>query len=126
MDQLLALCAACQGIDTHSELPDGSQDVQDNHEFSDGHGEADDHDMDAHADLKHPVDLSWATFLHALDVAKFAPSDRAILERMFTLMDKTGDEFVSRRELLVGACVLLQGDLTSKLQGLFAPFETAP
>jgi hypothetical protein len=79
--------------------------------------------MDAHADLKHPVDLSWTAFLHALDVAKFAPSDRAILERMFTLMDKTGDDLVSRRELLVGACVLLQGDLLSKLQGLSAPLE---
>lgn len=120
LEQLRALCATCQGVESNSERQEGGQDAHDEHEHDAIHTEDHAHVDDvanAHADLDHPADLPWAAFLHALDEAKFAASDRAILERMFTLMDKTGDELVSCRELLVGACVLLKGDLSSKLQG---------
>uniref|UniRef100_K3WT73 EF-hand domain-containing protein n=1 Tax=Globisporangium ultimum (strain ATCC 200006 / CBS 805.95 / DAOM BR144) TaxID=431595 RepID=K3WT73_GLOUD len=55
-------------------------------------------------------------FLRALECADFYNSDRAILEQLFTLLDKTGEEMVNVHEILVGCCVLLKGGVAAKLQ----------
>ncbi|RHY36165.1 hypothetical protein DYB38_006552 [Aphanomyces astaci] len=59
--------------------------------------------------------LSRDDFNIAVDRANFYASDRAILDRLFTMMDKTGDDVINGREFLVGVAPLVKGNLTSKL-----------
>ncbi|KAF1328515.1 hypothetical protein FI667_g6811, partial [Globisporangium splendens] len=63
-------------------------------------------------------------FLHALERAEFYNYDRAILERLVALLDKTGEEMVNVHEVLVGCCVLLKGDVTTKLQAEVVPSDS--
>lgn len=65
-------------------------------------------------------DLTQADFDHALGRANFYSADRAIFDRLFILLDRTGEDMVNTQEFLVGMCVLLKGDLAGKLQGSFA------
>ncbi|KAL3664633.1 hypothetical protein V7S43_010382 [Phytophthora oleae] len=62
------------------------------------------------------ADLSCEEFEEALNSVKFAASDRAIFDRLFTLLDGTGDERILATEFLIGASVLLRGSLDVKLQ----------
>lgn len=109
LEQLRTLRAACHGEEI-CYVAEAQNESTEDHEYAAG----------ARSDSEHPADLAWATFQRALDAASFTAPDRAILERMFTLMDKTGDDVVSCRELLVGSCLLLQGDLADKLKGVYA------
>lgn len=62
--------------------------------------------------------LSHAAFAAALESADcFFASDRAIFDRIFTLLDRTGGDEILAAEFLVGVCALLSGDLATKLQG---------
>lgn len=62
--------------------------------------------------------LTHASFMDAFESADcFFASDCAIFDRLFTLLDRTGDDEILAAEFLVGVCALLQGDLTTKLQG---------
>ncbi|RLN88373.1 hypothetical protein BBJ28_00006165 [Nothophytophthora sp. Chile5] len=61
-------------------------------------------------------DLFCDEFEEALDSAQFAASDRAIFDRLFTLLDRTGDDRILAREFLVAASLLLRGPLHVKLQ----------
>lgn len=95
-----------------------------------------DHDDREHESIAHePVDashyhhvgllpryqepnLTHAAFVDAFESADcFFASDRAIFDQLFTLFDRTGDDEILAVEFLVGVCALLQGDLTTKLQG---------
>ncbi|KAE8884631.1 hypothetical protein PF005_g13702 [Phytophthora fragariae] len=62
------------------------------------------------------ADLGCDEFEEALNSVNFAASDRAIFDRLFTLMDRTGDERILAIQLLIGASVLLRGSLDIKLQ----------
>ncbi|GMF10036.1 unnamed protein product [Phytophthora lilii] len=62
------------------------------------------------------ADLSCDEFEEALNSVKFAASDRAIFDRLFTLLDRTGDERILAIQFLIGACLLLRGSLDVKLQ----------
>jgi hypothetical protein len=62
------------------------------------------------------ADLSCDEFEEALNSVKFAASDRAIFDRLFTLLDRTGDDRILAAQFLVGASVLLRGSLEIKLQ----------
>eukprot|EP00644_Phytophthora_capsici_P007721 jgi/Phyca11/126036/e_gw1.61.99.1 len=62
------------------------------------------------------ADLSCEEFQEALHTVKFAASDRAIFERLFTLLDRTGDDRILATEFLIGVSVLLRGSLQVKLQ----------
>ncbi|KAK1936942.1 hypothetical protein P3T76_009720 [Phytophthora citrophthora] len=62
------------------------------------------------------ADLSCEDFEEALNSVKFAASDRAIFDRLFTLLDRTGDERIFATEFLIGVSVLLRGSLEVKLQ----------
>ncbi|RLN96728.1 hypothetical protein BBJ28_00015891 [Nothophytophthora sp. Chile5] len=61
-------------------------------------------------------DLFCDEFDEALDSAQFAASDRAIFDRLFTLLDRTGDDRILASEFLVAASLLLRGSLHVKLQ----------
>ncbi|KAG7381659.1 hypothetical protein PHYPSEUDO_005758 [Phytophthora pseudosyringae] len=62
------------------------------------------------------ADLSCEDFEEALNSVRFAASDRAIFDRLFTLLDRTGDERILAIQFLVGASALLRGSLDVKLQ----------
>ncbi|POM78341.1 hypothetical protein PHPALM_4137 [Phytophthora palmivora] len=62
------------------------------------------------------ADLSSEEFEEALNSVTFAASDRAIFDRLFTLLDRTGDERVLAMQFLIGVSVLLRGSLDVKLQ----------
>ncbi|ETV69396.1 hypothetical protein H257_14988 [Aphanomyces astaci] len=67
--------------------------------------------------------LSRDDFNIAVDRANFYASDRAILDRLFTMMDKTGDDVINGREFLVGVAPLVKGNLTSKLALAFEMWD---
>lgn len=62
------------------------------------------------------ADLSCEEFEEALNSVQFAASDRAIFDRLFTLLDRTGDERILAVQFLIGASLLLRGSLDIKLQ----------
>lgn len=62
-------------------------------------------------------DLSYRAFKQAMEDADLYISDRAILDRMFTLMDKTGDDVIHAQSFSIGMALLLPGDLVIKLHG---------
>ncbi|GMF34816.1 unnamed protein product [Phytophthora fragariaefolia] len=62
------------------------------------------------------ADLACDEFEESLNTVNIAASDRAIFDRMFTLMDRTGDEQVLAVQFLIGASLLLRGSLGVKLQ----------
>ncbi|TYZ68179.1 hypothetical protein PybrP1_000982 [[Pythium] brassicae (nom. inval.)] len=68
---------------------------------------------------RHEPNLRHTQFLEALESTDFFSSDVAIFERMFTLLDRTGDEVIFAHEFLIGVCALLRGDLAAKLQVAF-------
>ncbi|KAF1784170.1 hypothetical protein PC129_g9266 [Phytophthora cactorum] len=62
------------------------------------------------------ADLSCEEFEEALNSVGFAASDRAIFDRLFTLLDRTGDDRIIAIQFLIGASALLRGSLDVKLQ----------
>ncbi|KAG9398123.1 hypothetical protein AC1031_014924 [Aphanomyces cochlioides] len=59
--------------------------------------------------------LSREEFNAALESVDFHDSDRAIFDRLFTMLDKTGDDVINSREFLVGVAPLVKGNLSSKI-----------
>ncbi|TMW55328.1 hypothetical protein Poli38472_013219 [Pythium oligandrum] len=88
------------------------------------HDESEPHDDDADiaAETTHPIlpwgtpDMDMAVFRHALEEIAFKPSDSSILERIFTLLDPTGDDEIHGLELLIVMITLLKCDLRDKFQ----------
>lgn len=78
-----------------------------------------DHSCQPLESRRHEPNLSYAQFHDALASADVFDSDVAIFDRMFTLLDRTGDEAIAADEFLVSICALLRGDLASKLHGAF-------
>ena len=50
-------------------------------------------------------------------------SDAEILDRLFTMFDKTGDNQVNFKEFSVGIAPLISGDVTEKLQFSFSLYD---
>ncbi|KAF0685094.1 Aste57867_22968 [Aphanomyces stellatus] len=67
--------------------------------------------------------LSREDFNGALDHVNFYESDRAILDRLFTMLDKTGDDAINAREFLVGIAPLVKGNLPSKIALAFEMYD---
>ncbi|OQR88059.1 hypothetical protein ACHHYP_07651 [Achlya hypogyna] len=59
--------------------------------------------------------ITRADFNAGLDHVNFFESDRAILDRLFTMLDKTGDDVINYQEFLVGVAPLVKGNLLSKI-----------
>ncbi len=51
----------------------------------------------------------------ALETCDFHASDRSILDRVFTMLDKTGDDMIHYQELLVSIAPLVRSDFEHKL-----------
>lgn len=86
-------------------------------EPGDGH-ESEEHKQKPHQRRRrHEPDLSHRAFKEAMEEADLYVSDRAILDRMFTLMDKTGDDVIHAQSFSIGVALLLPGDLATKLHG---------
>ncbi|KAG2520831.1 hypothetical protein JM16_005623 [Phytophthora kernoviae] len=65
------------------------------------------------------ADLSCNEFEEALNSVQFAASDWAIFDRLFVLLDRTGDERIIAVQFLIAVSLLLRGSLEVKLQGAF-------
>ena len=58
-----------------------------------------------------PHTITRSEFREALESVGVTESDTEILDRLFTMFDKTGDDQVNVREFVVGVCPLITGEL---------------
>ncbi|KDO17034.1 hypothetical protein SPRG_17429 [Saprolegnia parasitica CBS 223.65] len=81
--------------------------------------------LSAYAAAKDRVEpnLTRADFNAGLDHVNFFESDRAILDRLFTMLDKTGDDVIHYQEFLVGVAPLVKGNLLSKIALAFEMYD---
>lgn len=68
------------------------------------------------ATSSNPTLLSRSSFREALSTVGVVESDTEILDRLFTMFDKSGDDQVNFREFLVGISPLVTGDVQSKIK----------
>jgi Ca2+-binding EF-hand superfamily protein len=68
--------------------------------------------------------ISRAQFSEALALVGIKETDKEILDRMFTLLDDTGDDQVNFRSFVVGVAPLLRGSLVEKLNFAFELYDT--
>ncbi|KAJ0405542.1 hypothetical protein ATCC90586_003387 [Pythium insidiosum] len=61
-------------------------------------------------------DLHATAFKQALDDSEVASLERSVLERVFVLLDPTGEDVVHAVELLVAAATLMKGDISLRVQ----------
>ncbi|GLE03823.1 hypothetical protein PINS_up012734 [Pythium insidiosum] len=64
-------------------------------------------------------DLQATAFKQALDESEIAALERSVLERVFVLLDTTGEDVVHAVELLIAAAALIKGDISLRLQYAF-------
>jgi hypothetical protein len=69
-------------------------------------------------------DLTAVHFEHALELSAIAPHDRIVLERLFTIMDRSGDDVVNSLELLIAMALLVRGPFNAKLECTCSPYLT--
>jgi Ca2+-binding EF-hand superfamily protein len=67
--------------------------------------------------------ISRNEFREALESVGISESDTEILDRLFTMFDKTGDDQVNFREFIVGISPLITGDVISKLNFSFELYD---
>lgn len=70
-----------------------------------------------------PNTVSREEFQEALEFVGIVESDAEILDRLFTMFDKTGDNQVNFREFAVGISPLISGDVVDKLQFSFGLYD---
>jgi len=70
-----------------------------------------------------PNTLSRHDFRDALEEVGIVESDKEIVERLFTMLDKTGDEQINFREFVVGIAPLISGDVQDKLHFAFDLYD---
>ena len=70
-----------------------------------------------------PNTITRAEFREALEIVGVTESDTEILDRLFTMFDKTGDDQVNFREFIVGISPLITGDVVSKLNFSFELYD---
>jgi len=59
----------------------------------------------------------------ALAGVEVVESDRDILDRLFTMLDRTGEERINHRELIVGVTPFISATTAAKLQFAFEMFD---
>jgi len=67
--------------------------------------------------------ISRTDFREAIEEVGVVESDAEILERLFTMLDKTGDEQVNYREYLVGIAPMITGDVSEKITFVFDLYD---
>ena len=70
-----------------------------------------------------PHTITRGEFREALEIVNVSESDTEILDRLFTMYDKTGDDQVNFREFIVGVSPLITGDVVSKLNFSFELYD---
>ena len=70
-----------------------------------------------------PHTITRVEFRSALEAVAITESDVEILDRLFTMFDKTGDDQVNFREFVVGVSPLITGDVASKLSFSFELYD---
>jgi len=72
-----------------------------------------------------PSHISRAGLRASMEGGDVHQSDREILDRLFTMFDRTGDDAVDYRELLCGISPLVAGTVREKLEFAFAVFDAS-
>ena len=67
--------------------------------------------------------ISREEFQECLEFVGIHESDGEILDRLFTMCDRTGDNSVSHREFLIGLSPLISGDAAEKVGFAFRLFD---
>ena len=62
------------------------------------------------------ANVSRSTFNEILTQVHIHASDREIFARLFTMLDKSGDDHINYQEFLVGISPLIKGDVQHKFQ----------
>ena len=70
-----------------------------------------------------PATINREEFQEALEIVGVAESDKEILDRLFTMLDKTGDDQINFREFVVGVAPLINGDAVDKLNFSFELYD---
>mmetsp|Transcript_1489 Transcript_1489/g.2277 ORF Transcript_1489/g.2277 Transcript_1489/m.2277 type:complete len:173 (+) Transcript_1489:507-1025(+) len=68
--------------------------------------------------------INRSQFAEALKIVAIKAADQEILDKLFTLFDKTGDGQVNFRQFVIGASVLVKGTTEEKLQLAFELYDT--
>lgn len=63
------------------------------------------------------ANITKRTFNDGLEFVTFHPSDRELFSRLFTMLDKTGDDEINYQEMLISMAMILKGDLAYKFEG---------
>ena len=67
--------------------------------------------------------MSRDLFHSCMELVGIHETDREILDKLFTLYDKTGDDVINYREFVCGISVLMRGSLGDKLEFAFHMFD---
>lgn len=70
-----------------------------------------------------PQMINRAEFTEALNMVGINQNDADILDRLFTMYDKTGDDSISYREFIVGIAPLISGTHTEKIDFAFRLYD---
>uniref|UniRef100_A0A7S2UWF2 EF-hand domain-containing protein n=1 Tax=Fibrocapsa japonica TaxID=94617 RepID=A0A7S2UWF2_9STRA len=70
-----------------------------------------------------PTLITRGEFRESLEVVGIVESDAEILDRLFTMVDKTGDDQIPFREFVVGLAPLITGDAADKIQFSFELYD---
>ena len=71
-----------------------------------------------------PNTINRAEFTEALSFVGINQNDSDILDRLFTMYDKTGDDVILFREFLAGISPLISGSPAEKVEFAFKMFDT--
>lgn len=67
--------------------------------------------------------INRAQMEEALKIVNIVESDQQILDRLFTLWDRTGDGVINFKEFIVGTSILCRGSLQEKLEFSFDLYD---
>ncbi len=70
-----------------------------------------------------PNTITRREFKEGLDIIGIVDSDREILDRIFTMLDKTGDNYINFKEFITGISPLITGDAVDKLSFGFELYD---
>ena len=70
-----------------------------------------------------PVTVNRTEFLEAVHVIGINQNDTDILDKLFTMFDKTGDDIINYRDFIVGIAPLISGTPHDKLDFAFRLYD---
>jgi Ca2+-binding EF-hand superfamily protein len=70
-----------------------------------------------------PSVINREEFQEGLHIVGIQESDKEILDRLFTMLDKTGDDMINFKEFLVGIAPMINGDAVDKIGFAFECYD---